>query len=348
MVEVSETENTTATANTGSTPGRDEPTPHLLDSVDIIPIGQPAGWLSFQCEGDAVLIRPTGPMPTRCTIRPAALFQQERGFPDVNTVMGRLVFPRGSTEAQSYRPFTRDARRRLCELYFPVEAMPEDDWPTSASRWSNWQAVAKRLLGAAGVDWGGLAARDVEELVELVPWPEPLEGCLLHALVQATHTAGKCVIEIGSRRGRSLSMLAMALRGVGSDSFLFSIDPQEEHRHNFEQARVALMQIGEADRLVQIKATSDRAATVLGRGVASFIFVDGDHSYDQLIRDFENYREVLASGGCLVFHDYGYGNHNGLPEADPDVRRALDDTVLSATGFRPLLLAHTQFAFMKE
>ena len=50
----------------------------------------------------------------------------------------------------------------------------------------------------------------------------------------------------------------------------------------------------------------------------------------------------------MVFHDYGYGNHNGLPEADPDVRRAIDDHVMSADGFRPLLLAHTQFAFMKE
>ena len=181
-----------------------------------------------------------------------------------------------------------------------------------------------------------------------MPWPEPLEGCLLHALVQATHTAGNCVVEIGSRRGRSLSMLAMALRGISSDALLFSIDPQEERRHNLEQARLALMQIGEADRLVQIKATSDKTATVLGRGVAALIFVDGDHSYDQVIRDFENYREVLAPGGCLVFHDYGYGNHNGLPEADPDVRRAIDDHVMSADGFRPLLLAHTQFAFMKE
>ena len=135
--------------NPGSIHVRGEPTPLLLESVDIIPIGQPAGCLSFECQNDAVSVRPIGPMPRRCTIRPAALFHQERGFPDVNTVMGRLVFSRGSTDAQSFRPFTRDPQRRLCELYFPTEAMPEDDWPASASRWSNCQAVAKRLLGAA-------------------------------------------------------------------------------------------------------------------------------------------------------------------------------------------------------
>ncbi|MCH7873058.1 MAG: class I SAM-dependent methyltransferase [Planctomycetes bacterium] len=218
----------------------------------------------------------------------------------------------------------------------------------SKTRWSTWQAIGKRLVAATGMTWNGLAAQDLAELVEFVPWPEPLEGCLLHALVQATHKQGRCVVEIGSRRGRSLSILAMALRGVDSESLLFSIDPHEEQPCTLEHCRLALRQIGEEARLVQVQATSDRAAAVLGRGVASLIFIDGDHSYDQVIADFDNYRDILAPGGCLVFHDYGYGNHNGVPEADPDVRRAIDEHVMPAKGFRPLLLAHTQFAVLKQ
>lgn len=325
-----------------------EPIYGSLESVEIFPIGQPAAWLTTQREGDGVSVRPKGPMPRRCTIRPAALFEQERGFPDVSSVMGRLTFARGSTAAQTYRPFTRDPQRRLRELYFPVEAMPDDDWPTSTQRWSNYQAIAKRLLSAAAVPWEGLSKRDVTELVDFVPWPEPIEGCLLHALTQWTHRRGRCVIEIGSLRGRSLSMLAMALRGVGSDSSLISIDPHWDQPHNFSHVRLALRQIGEEDRLVQYRRTVEPVSRILGRHAASLIFIDGDHSFDGVMTDFNNCRELLAPGGCMVFHDYPFGEHNGMPDGHPGVRRAIDEHVMSAPDFRPLLLSHTQMAFVKE
>ena len=86
---------------------------------------------------------------------------------------------------------------------------------------------------------------------------------------------------------------------------------------------------------------------MLREGMASLIFIDGNHDYDQVVCDFRNYRDLLAVGGCLVFHDYGYGPHNGRPEACPDVRRAVDDHVLTDKTFRPLLLGQTQFAFVK-
>jgi hypothetical protein len=158
--------------------------------------------------------------------------------------MGHLLFPRGSTEAQTYRPFTRDPQLHLRELFFPVEAMPDDDWPASPGRWSNYQAVAKRLATAAGIPWDGLPPLTIKELIAFVPWPEPLEGCLLHALTQWTCSRGQCVIEIGSLRGRSTSMLAMALRDAQSDSLLISIDPHTEQPHNRSQVRLALRQLG--------------------------------------------------------------------------------------------------------
>jgi predicted O-methyltransferase YrrM len=318
-----------------------------LDDVPIRVIGESADRFSVGVVGDAVELTPRGPIPRRCTIRPAALFTHPCGFPDVNTVMGRIVFSRGDVEPRRYRPFTGDPDRNLRELFFPIETMPDDDWPASAERWSNWQRVARCLLTAARVPWDGLSARDVAELVDFVPWPEPLEGCLLHALAQSAARLGGCVIEIGSWRGRSTTMLAMALRGANSDALLISIDPHATHPHNLEHVRLALRQIGEEDRLVQLKMPSDRASRFLRPGSASFIFVDGNHEYDQVVADFEHYRELLAPGGCMLFHDYGYGPHNGLPEADPDVRRAVDDHVLTARDFRPLLLAHTQFAFLR-
>lgn len=311
-------------------------------------LGEAGRWFTLEREGDAVIVCPKGPLPRRCTIRPAALFQQDRGFSEANTVMGRLVFPKGAAQHQRYRPFTRDPHRQLRELFFPLEAMPEDDWPTSATRWRNLESIAKRLCAMSAVPWNGLSANEVETLVEFVPcWPEPLEGCLLHALVQWTHHRGHCVIEIGSFRGRSASMLALGLRGADSDSPLISIDPHSEEPHNLAHVRLALTQLGEEKRLVQIAHTSDRAWRVLRPGSASMIFVDGDHAYHQVVSDFTHYRDLLAPGGCMVFHDYGYGNHNGRPEVQPDVRRAVDEHVIPNAGFKLLLLAHTLLALEK-
>lgn len=318
-----------------------------LGDATVSAIGQAAAWFDIEHDRHTVTVRPREPLPARCTIRPAALFHQDRGFPDVNTVLGRLVFARGATEEQTYTPYTLDPQRRFRELFLPIEVMPEDDWSASATRWSNCQAIAKRLLAAADVPWNGLPPSDVDDLVKYVAWPEPLEGCLLHALTQWTHQRGCCVIEIGSFRGRSLSMFAMALRGVGSESKIVSIDPHQDQPHNNEQVRLALRQLGEEARLVQYLGDSDRAWRMLRSGLASLVFVDGAHGYEQVIRDFENYRDLLAVGGCMVFHDYGYGNHNGREEADPEVRRAIDEHVFGSDEFRPLLLAHTQFAFVK-
>ncbi len=311
-------------------------------------IGEQAKWFTLARGADTVAIRPSQPLPCRCTIRPAALFEQDRGFADVNTVMGRLVFSNGATQEQDYKAFTRDPHRHLRELFLPIEAMPDDDWATSAARWSNDQTIAHRVLEAAGVPWNGLSSQDIDQLVRFVPWPEPLEGCVLHALTQWTHHCGDYVVEIGSFRGRSLSMLAMALRGVSSDAPLISIDPHLDEPHNHAHVRLALSQIGEDKRLVQFTRASDRAYKALRPGTASLIFVDGDHSYDQVVSDFDHYRTLLAPGGCMAFHDYGYANHNGRPEADPEVRPAIDEHILRDGGFRPLLLAHTLFAFISR
>jgi predicted O-methyltransferase YrrM len=179
-------------------------------------------------------------------------------------------------------------------------------------------------------------------------WTEPIEGCILHALTQWRHDRGRCVIEIGSFRGRSLAMLAVALRGAGSGSKVISVDPHEEFPFNASQARLALAEWGEEKRLVQYVGGSDEACKVLRPGCASFIFIDGDHTYRQVVNDFENYSELLTPGGCMAFHDYGCGPHDGRTQEEHEVRRAVDEQIFSDRGFRPLLLAHSLFAFVKE
>jgi len=322
--------------------------PAARDLAPASLIGEAGAWLRLERDADTIILRPSGPMPRRCTIRPVAIFEHASGFVEANTIMGRLIFANGACEPQTYGPFTKDPKRRLVELFFPVEPMPTDDWPNSPKRWAHCQAIAKRLLGLAGFGWSGFSVNEAEELVKFVHRPEPLDACVLYALAQAYQSRGHCVIEIGSFRGSSGSIFAMALRALRCDAALISIDSHEEQPFNLAQVRLAFQQIGEERRLVQISQRSDQAWRLLRPGSASLIFIDGDHSHEQVLADFRNYRDLIAPGGCLLFHDYGCGDHNGLPDTHPGVRQAVDEHVLPDPHFRPLLLAHTLMAFEKH
>ena len=46
-----------------------------------------------------------------------------------------------------------------------------------------------------------------------------------------------------------------------------------------------------------------RVRTVLGEELLDFLFIDGDHSYEGVKADFEDYREFVRRGGLIAFHD---------------------------------------------
>ncbi len=320
-----------------------------LAQVAIHPLGQHAQHFSFDRDEDVIHIRPRNALTQRCSIRPMAIFQNRRGYPEVCTAMGRLHFSSGMTEPLEYRAFTHDPERRLKELFFPVEPAPyDDDWMTSAQRWRNWETVTKHLLNRAKVDWLGLCDDQIDQLLQFQSWTEPIEPCVHHALAQAFHDCGECVIEVGSLRGRSASMFAMALYSVGSDAPIISIDPHGDQPCNLDHVRVSLSQIGQERRLIQIPYTSDKAGPWIRPESASLIYIDGDHTYHPVVSDIKIYRDLLAPGGCIAFHDYGFGKHNGQPDPHPDVRRTVDELMFGQDNFRPLLLSHVLMVFVKE
>jgi len=52
----------------------------------------------------------------------------------------------------------------------------------------------------------------------------------------------------------------------------------------------------------------------------NFVFIDGNHYYDYVKKDTENALRHVASGGCIVWHDYG---------AFVDVSRVVDEASLT-------------------
>ena len=49
--------------------------------------------------------------------------------------------------------------------------------------------------------------------------------------------------------------------------------------------------------------TSARLSNVLAGSAIDFLFIDGDHSYEGVRRDYEMYSPLVAPGGLVAFHD---------------------------------------------
>jgi cephalosporin hydroxylase len=59
----------------------------------------------------------------------------------------------------------------------------------------------------------------------------------------------------------------------------------------------------------------------------NILFIDGDHSYNGVINDFNFYEKLVVSGGYIVFDDY-YDK-----ESSPGVRKAVDYLVKNINGY---------------
>lgn len=130
----------------------------------------------------------------------------------------------------------------------------------------------------------------------------------------------RTVCEIGAANGGTTFLFA---RAAASDALLISLDL------GFDEARARAVSsfAGAEQQLVCLRRDSHDAQT--RRAVEShlegrrldFLFIDGDHGYEGVGRDFEMYGPLVRPGGLIAFHDIvplreGDTNHDvgGVPE----------------------------------
>jgi predicted O-methyltransferase YrrM len=164
---------------------------------------------------------------------------------------------------------------------------------------------------------------------------------LLYGLVRSIKP--DVCVEIGSALGKSASYIGMALKENGR-GMLYAIDPHEPTKWNdvnavdsFKEFTSNLSSIGVREQVSVIRSYSDAAAREWSLPI-DLIFIDGDHSYEGVKRDWELFLPHVKPSGVVIFHDtiWDLPPYAGTVRSDMGVPRFVDE--LRQQGYQVLTI----------
>jgi predicted O-methyltransferase YrrM len=74
----------------------------------------------------------------------------------------------------------------------------------------------------------------------------------------------------------------------------------------------------------QSQATVERVRRLTAGRPVDFLFIDADHSYDSVKRDFELWSPLVRSGGIVAFHDVKPDYPGGVPRFWAELRERFE------------------------
>lgn len=115
------------------------------------------------------------------------------------------------------------------------------------------------------------------------------------------------IMEVGSRHGRSLIRLAEAampaLREVYSIDLPGAAWGADDSRPSLESLEGHLNSRGITTRFIYGDSHDEEVIRKAFDLRVDFLFIDGDHTYEGVKADFENFRLLVRPGGVVAFHD---------------------------------------------
>jgi predicted O-methyltransferase YrrM len=125
---------------------------------------------------------------------------------------------------------------------------------------------------------------------------------LMPLLDKIEELSPRFVCEIGTSAGGTLYLLS---RTCHADAVIVSVDITIPYHTRAARAKLARR----AQRVVSIEGdshsseTKDAVVKELGGNRLDVLFIDGDHSYDGVRADFEQYAPLVRPGGIVALHD---------------------------------------------
>jgi predicted O-methyltransferase YrrM len=143
-------------------------------------------------------------------------------------------------------------------------------------------------------------------------WMSRAERLLLYTLTFTLRP--ERYLEIGTLRGGSALLVAAAMDNLKGNGRIICVEPSPQISPEDWQrleARTTLLQGYSPDILGEAQSAAG--------GPFELILIDGDHSYNGVLRDAEGVLPYTADGAYLLFHD----------SFNPPVRQAIDDFVIN-------------------
>jgi hypothetical protein len=165
----------------------------------------------------------------------------------------------------------------------------------------NWRATARRFLMPL--------PGHMQKIVSVEGHLGQGEAQLLFDL--ASNVSDGCIVEVGSYRGKSTVALGLGARAAKRGVRVYAVDPHEAFVGVLggvfgPQDRLAFFQnmlrTGCAETVRLINVSSE----VVSKGwehPIGLLWIDGDHRYEAVRRDFACWAPFLVEKGVVAFHD---------------------------------------------
>jgi predicted O-methyltransferase YrrM len=167
------------------------------------------------------------------------------------------------------------------------------------------------------------------EVVDIVPgWFARVNAACLYRVLSSERPGA--IVEIGSYLGRSTVFFGRALKQLGIDGRIVSVDPHTGDRHVLEQLAVPTLPsydlfshhlaAASVEDVVTARVMTSTQAALEELGPVDLLYVDGWHSYDAVVADGKAWLPKLSDRGVVVFDDYLM--HGEVAHAVEDLARS--------------------------
>lgn len=219
-----------------------------------------------------------------------------------DTENGRVAENKGEWEFWLEWMIQNDSERRKMGAHGRKKAKQH----SIQNNWYHWEEAYESVLGNEyeRLARGAIRRGAVQKVSELAGLLETAAGLSLDT-----------VVEVGSARGGTFWALAQI---AADDAHLASIDIPSgspidvrngvdvygnRDRERFYEYAKEGQQVTLIDASSQLLETRVRLQGALGGRMIDMLFIDADHRYEGVKRDYELYSPLVREGGLIAFHD---------------------------------------------